>query len=124
MGWYKLHVLGWDKGWDNRWYNGWDRWWDKIDRCRRLSAVSHMGACDGIAAAGDKTILHPCLDAPANPLTLPAPSASEIGVAQLGLASRLGADPGDRRLLIQAADWPNVVIVLGGIAHSNHGVPF
>src|SRR5260221_7486107 len=53
LGGRQPHVLD-GPGWYNRWYKRWDRWWYKIDLCRRLSAVRHMGVhvCDGVAAAG------------------------------------------------------------------------
>src|SRR5258708_40329303 len=74
---------------------------------------------DGVAAAGDATVLRPRLDAPANTLALPAPSPAELGIRQFGTPTRLSAEPGDSRLLLERPDWPNVVGV--GVTIGSHG---
>jgi len=75
---------------------------------------------DGVAAAGDATVLHPRLDASANALALPSPSPAKLGIAQLGTATRLSAEPGKRRFIVDGADRLDIA----SIVHLSHRSPF
>src|SRR5467141_2090043 len=72
---------------------------------------------DGVAAAGDATVLRPRLNAPANALALPPPSPAKLGIRQLGTTARLGAKPGERRFIVDGADRLDIAIV-----HLSHHV--
>jgi hypothetical protein len=79
--------------------------------------------CDGIAAAGDATVLRPRLDAPANALALPSPSPAEFGIRQLGATTGLGAEPVERCFIVDGADRLDIAIVFWShIGHSSQDV--
>src|SRR5258707_5067419 len=74
-------------------------------------------ARDGVAAAGDATVLRPRLDAPANALALPPPSPAKLGIRQLGTATRLSADPCERRFIVEGAERYDNVWVCSIVGH-------
>jgi hypothetical protein len=75
---------------------------------------------DGVAAAGDATVLRPRLDAPANALALPSPSPAKLGIRQLGTTARLGAKPCERGFIVDGADRLDIA----SIVHLSHRSPF